>query len=128
MERVNLPGTGLPRPPIPYSHGVLSKNPEAILNTAGQIALREDGTVPEGIEAQLEQIFQNIKAVLADGGFTMDDVVHIRTFLTDASQVQANRAAFNKWLGSVHPASTLVIVKSLISPAFLAEVEVMAVR
>ena len=128
MERINLPGTGLSRPPVPYSHGVLSKHPEAILNTAGQVALRADGTVPEGIDAQLEQIYQNIEAILADGGFTMKDVVHVRTFLTEADQISANRAAFNKWLGSVNPASTAVIVKSLISPAFLVEVEVMAVR
>ena len=128
MERVNLPGTGLSRPLAPYSHGVLTKNPEAILNTAGQVALRADGTVPEGVDAQLEQIYENIDAILTDGGFTMKDVVHVRTFLTDADQIAANRVAFNKWLGSVNPASTAVIVKSLISPAFLVEVEVMAVR
>ncbi len=128
MERRNLSGAGLSTPPIQYSHGVLATAPQAILTTSGQVAIRADGSIPEGIEAQLELIFQNIESILVDGGFTMADVVQARTFLTDADQLRASRAAFTKWLGSAQPASTLVIVKSLISPAFLAEVEVMAVR
>jgi enamine deaminase RidA (YjgF/YER057c/UK114 family) len=40
--------------------------------------------------------------------------------------VPAYRAAFRKYLGVVNPTSTLVVVKELVAPQLLVEIEVVA--
>jgi 2-iminobutanoate/2-iminopropanoate deaminase len=75
-------------------------------------------------------VFTNIKTALASVGATMDNVVRLTTYLTDIQQdadvYREVRASFlpNK---SALPASTLVQVTRLADPAYLIEVEVMAV-
>ena len=128
MERVNLVPPALGKPLAPYSHGVLSRQPEAIIQTAGQVGIRPDGTAAAGIEAQLEQIYLNLEAILRDGGMSFADVTAVRTYLTDADHVPAHRAAFRQRFETINPVSTAVIVKSLVSPDLLVEVEIVAMR
>jgi enamine deaminase RidA (YjgF/YER057c/UK114 family) len=128
MTRTNLVPAAIGKPVAAYSHGVLSTTPERILFTAGQVGIAPDGKIAQGIDAQLEQIYENIQIILKDGGMGMADVVQVRIYLTDQSQVLPNRAALSKWLGSVNPAATTVIVKSLVSPDFLVEIEAVAAR
>jgi 2-iminobutanoate/2-iminopropanoate deaminase len=128
MTRTNLVPAKLGKAGVAYSHGVLNSDVQQIIHTSGLVGSRPDGSVAEGIEAQLDQTYENIKGVLEEGGMSLDDVVLVRIFLTDASQVLANRAARLKWLGHVNPAATTVIVKSLVSPDFLVEIEAVAAR
>ena len=52
----------------------------------------QSGKLPEGIEAQCAQMFQNIRAILEVGGATTDDVVKLTVWLQDRTQ----RPAVNK--------------------------------
>lgn len=38
--------------------------------------------VPGGVAEQTEQVFKNLKTVLADAGLSMDDIVKCNVFLT----------------------------------------------
>jgi len=42
----------------------------------------EDGTVPEGIEAQTETVVGNLRSVMEKAGFADADIVSARVFLT----------------------------------------------
>lgn len=65
----------------PYSHAVKINN---TLYLSGQIPInKETGTIPEGIQAQTRQVFENIKAVLDAADFILSDVVLCEVFLKD---------------------------------------------
>jgi len=95
---------------------------------AGQIPADAEGrTVARGdIAGQTRQVFENIRAVLAEGGATMADVIKINIFSTDIRF----RDTINKIRGEVfkppYPASTQVGVDALADPDFLVEIEAVA--
>ncbi|AGT07237.1 RidA family protein [Paracoccus aminophilus] len=113
-----------------YSHGVALDGPGRLVATSGQLALRADGTVPEGAYAQARQCFANCTAILAEAGFGPADAVRINAFVTDRSHFPDYMRARDEWLSEVEvlPASTLVIVVGFTRPEFLVEVEVTAFR
>ena len=101
------------------------------LYISGQIAYdRNDQIVGKGdMAAQTTQVFENMKALLEAAGMSFKDVVKITAYLTDL----ANRPAFHKvreryFTSKPLPASTLVLVKGLINPDLLVEVEAVAVK
>ena len=63
----------------PYSQAVkIDKS----LYISGQIAIDpKTGEIPEGIEAQTNQVFSNIKAILNAAGFSINDVVSCDVYL-----------------------------------------------
>ncbi len=71
-----------PAPIGPYSQAVLKGN---TLYTSGQIALNpETGSlVTENIEAETQQVMQNMKAVLEAAGMTFENVVKSTIFIMD---------------------------------------------
>ena len=97
---------------------------------SGQVARDVDGQlVGRGdIRAQTRKTLQNLQAVLAEGGATMDDVVKVTVFVTNLSEhfaaVHEIRAEF---FTSEYPASTLVEVSQLVDPEMLIEIEAIAV-
>ena len=86
---------------------------------------KSDGSVPEGFEAQCEQAWRNVIAVLAAAGLGVEHLVKINTFLTDRSQVVANRAIRRKMLAGNEPASTVMIAET-VDGKWLLEIEAIA--
>ena len=97
---------------------------------SGQVAREVDGQlVGRGdIRAQTRKTLQNLQAVLAEAGATMDDVVKVTVFVTNLSEhfaaIHEIRAEF---FASAYPASTLVEVSQLVDPEMLIEIEAIAV-
>ena len=109
----------------PYSQAVKSGN---LLFTSGQIAINPaTGNVDaQGIEAQTRQICENLKAVLAEAGCTLDNVIKTTCFLADMGDF----AVFNEIYGGYFtskPARSCVAVKEL-PKGVLCEVEAIAVK
>lgn len=119
------PGTVAP-PFAPYAHGVAAPAGARWLHLAGQVGVRPDGTMAEGVEAQSEQAFLNIFEILQHAGMSRYDLVKITVFLLDRQHLDAFRAARGRLLPPVEPASTLVIVAGLARPDFLVEIEAIA--
>ena len=117
------------RAPAGYSH-VVEVRGGRTLYIAGQLAVDKDGNlVGRGdFRAQVKQVFENLKAHLAEGGATFKDVVKLNYYLTDASDLQALRDTRNSYINTeAPPASTLVVVKQLVREEYLLEVEAIAV-
>jgi 2-iminobutanoate/2-iminopropanoate deaminase len=107
----------------PYSQAVVV---DRLIFTSGQIPL-DPATgcmVGESITEQTHRVCQNLEAVLAAAGATMQDVVKTTCFLSD----MADFAVFNEVYASYFtekPARSCVAVKTLPKGA-LVEVEVIA--
>ncbi|MGI6246950.1 MAG: RidA family protein [Pseudochelatococcus sp.] len=54
-----------------------------LLFVSGQVGSRPDGSAEPDLEAQIRLAFANLKAVLAAGGCTVDDIVDVTSFHTD---------------------------------------------
>jgi enamine deaminase RidA (YjgF/YER057c/UK114 family) len=75
--------------------------------------------------AQCWQCFANIAAALGKAGATLDDVVRVRYYLTDAALFPKLAPIFAEAFARARPAAT-VIVCGLIDPRMALEIEVMA--
>ena len=97
---------------------------------SGQVARGVDGQlVGRGdIRAQTRKTLENLQAVLAEGGATMDDVVKVTVFVTNLGEhFSAIHEVRSEFFRSDYPASTLVEVSRLVDPDMLIEIEAIAV-
>ncbi len=114
-------------PPTGYSHAVKKRGTPVYI--AGQVALDAQGhVVGEGdAAAQAEQAFQNLRTVVAACGGSLDDVVKINIYVTNAAFRPAVAAARQRHFAEgQYPASTYVVVSALAIPQLLVEVEAVA--
>ena len=110
-----------------YSHGIAAG---PLLVTSGQLALANDGTVPEGVTAQAALCFANIAAILAEDGLDFSNVLRFSAFVTKREDMAAYMAVRDHVCAdlAVKPASTLMIVSGFTRPEFLVEIEALALR
>jgi enamine deaminase RidA (YjgF/YER057c/UK114 family) len=127
MNKVYNPDA-IAAPVSTYSHAVEVPAGARTLHVAGQIGVKPDGSVAEGVEAQAEQAWRNVIAILADAGMGVEDLVRANTFVTRPEDVQVTRDVRNRFLGDRRPASTLLVVAALAAPAYLFELEVVAAK
>jgi reactive intermediate/imine deaminase len=97
---------------------------------SGQIALDNKGNLigKDNLAEQTEQVFTNIKNIVAESGGTLDDVVKIGIYMIDVTQIQAFREVRNKFFNPQKPpTSTLVQVSKLAREDLLIEIEATAI-
>lgn len=121
MNKQHNPATVAP-PIGAYSHGVEVPPGARWLHVAGEIGMAPDGSVPDGVEAQADQAWRNVVAVLESAGMGVEHLVHVNHWLVDEAHFPAYAKARAKYLGDARPASTLMIVKALARPEILVEV------
>ena len=85
-----------------------------------------EGGCPEGAGPQARRCFEIIRAALAEGGGTLDDIVRTRMFIVSADDGAAVGDVHAEFLGHVGPAATMVVVAGLLDPAWRVEIEVEA--
>ncbi len=119
----------VPAPAGQYSHVAwVELGGKTILQLSGQVAIdAERKVVGNDMTTQASFIMDNITAILAAHGATLADVVNIRTYLTDMSELpdygKVRVARFN----ATPPTITTVEVSRLWVPGALIEVEVLAI-
>ena len=110
----------------PYSQAVEVNN---MLFASGQIPV-DPATgefASDDIVGQTVQVFKNINAILAEAGYTIDNVVKTTVFLADMSYFGEMNAVYAEQFGESFPARSTVAVKALPKGA-LVEIEVIAVK
>lgn len=125
LTLINPPG--VPASPA-YHHGALASGVKDMLFISGQVGMKEDGSVVEGVGAQTEQAMKNMTAVLKAADMDINNVAKFTIFVTDAAHTPEVVQAATPYWRVPSPAVTLLVVKGLASPALLVEIEAIAVR
>ena len=108
----------------PYSQAVKIGN---LVYSAGQVAL-DPATmkiVEGGVEAQTEQVLQNLQAVLAAAGSSLGQVIKTTVFLADMNDYKTVNGIYAQYFTENPPARSAVQVAALPLGA-LVEIEVVA--
>ena len=107
----------------PYSHAVVAGN---LMFLSGQIAINpETGEMPAGVQAQTAQAIANIKAILAEKGAPLDNVVKTTVYLAEMSLFGEMNEIYAQHFSEPFPARSAIAVKELPKRAFV-EIEVIA--
>lgn len=110
----------------PYSQATVANG---FIYTAGQIALDPATTevVAGGVPEQTDRVMQNLAAVLASAGSSLQKVVKTTVFLVDMGDFAAMNEVYARHFGEHRPARSTVAVAGL-PRGVRVEIEVVAVK
>ena len=118
--------------PFGYSH-VAEVTGGKLVYIAGQVALDAAGNLvgEDDFAAQARQVFANLKSALAAAGASLQDVIKLNYYCADsvdlAVQLPIIREIRDAYVNTAAPpASTFVVVRKLVRPEWLIEVEAVA--
>ena len=117
-------------PDAPKAVGPYSQAIEAggTLYVSGQIPIDPaTGTMPEGVEAQAEQVLKNVGAILRQAGYGFEDVVKTTVLLEDIADFGTVNAVYAKYYTKDMPARACFQVSKLPMGAKV-EIETVAVK
>ena len=103
-------------PNAPAAIGTYSQAVRAgdTLYMSGQIGLDPASMqMVEGIDAQIVRVFENLKAVAAAAGTTLDAAVKFNIYLTDLANFAKVNETMAKYVSQPYPARAAVGVKEL---------------
>lgn len=107
----------------PYSQAIITGN---LLFTSGQIPVNpENGEIPQGVEAQAEQVFANLKNLIEEAGSALEKVIKTTVFIQNMDDFAVINEIYAKYFSSPYPARSCVEVAKL-PKGVLLEVEAIA--
>ncbi|MBL7863991.1 MAG: RidA family protein [Cyclobacteriaceae bacterium] len=111
---------------VGYSRAVQFGN---IIEVSGTVAVNEAGVVgPGDFYLQTKFIIQKIEGVLQQAGFSLQDVVRTRTFVTDITHWEEVGRAHGEFFAKIKPSTSMIEVSGFIEPEYLVEMEVTAMK
>lgn len=118
--------------PRGFNHGVLTSGGQ-ILWLAGQDASDAQGRIvgAENLVAQMEQTLRNLRAVVAEAGGAMTDIVKLTIFVRSRENYLSQRrelgVVWQRYFGDYYPALALFEVSGFLQRDALIEIEGVAV-
>ena len=102
----------------------VAQGPGKIVHLKGQVSLDEKGNiVGEGnIEAQVEQVLENIEKVLSIFGGRMGDIYTLTHHVTDIEKFMSTGHIRTRYFEPPYPVTTTVEVSRLYNPALMVEI------
>jgi 2-iminobutanoate/2-iminopropanoate deaminase len=100
-----------------------------LLFVGGQVARDRSGNVvaPGDLAGQFRQAMDNVILVLEEAGFRLRDVVKMNIYISDMTDLSKLLEVRLTYFEDVAPPSVLLGVSRLANPAFLVEVDAIAV-
>ncbi len=114
----------------PRADHILSQAIESngFIFVAGQIHQKPDGSIVAGsVSEKLEQIMNNISAILVSTDASLKDIVKVTIYVTDMSQMPELNEKYPSYFEKPYPAREAVCVKELPLGATI-EISVVAAR
>jgi len=96
--------------------------------TSGTPGLGLDGTLPADITGQAELAWTHLICMLERADMAVGDLVKVTHYLVHAADIPAYVKVRARFLGTVRPASMLLVVPELVRPEFLLEIEACAAK
>ncbi len=122
MPKVQVQTKNAPTPVGPYSQG-LKVGDLVFVAGQGSIDPTTQKVIGETIEEQTTQTLENIKAILAQAGATMGDVVKATVHLSDLALFGRFNAVYSSYFPDPKPVRTTVGSQL---PGILVEIDVIA--
>ena len=95
----------------PYSQAIITGG---LLYTSGQIPVNpETGIIPDGVEAQAEQVFKNLKNLIASAGASIENTVKTTVFIKNMSDFAKINEIYATYFTEPFPARSCVEVARL---------------
>lgn len=124
--RENINSDNAPAPIGPYSHAV--KCSGDLLFVSGQIALDLQGNiVGDNVETQTEQSLKNLRSILNDAGYDIENVVKTTVLLKDMNDFNAMNYIYSEFFDTTKPARAAFEVGRLPKDV-LVEIEAVACK
>ncbi|HJQ42255.1 MAG TPA: RidA family protein [Jatrophihabitantaceae bacterium] len=126
MALERIPSDSRYAPIIGFSRAVRAGD---LVFLAGISAIDADGVAVGGDDPYLQarECLAKMTAALEAAGADVHDVVHTRMFLVDAAHWQDVGRAHGEVFADARPAATMVVVKELLDPRMLVEIEAIAI-
>lgn len=122
MKRI-ITSNKAPKAIGPYSQAVILNN---VLYTSGQIGLDpQTGNLKDGIEEQVKQVMENLKALLKEADMDFSNVVKTTIFLKSMDDFTTVNQIYASYFNENPPARSCVEVSALPKGA-LVEIELIA--
>lgn len=115
-------------PASQYAQAMLIPAGGERLIISGQIGVRADGSIVDGLKPQMEQAWTNIIAILNEAGFQKTDLVRVFVYVTVPGQVGVYRGVRDRMLDGHLCPHTYLEIAGLASPELLCEIEAEAVK
>jgi len=124
MNREAIQTDEAPKAIGPYAQAIKANG---FIYTAGQIPIdpKTGNLVEGGINEQTRQVLENLKAVLAAAGSSLDQVVKATVFLKNMADFPAMNEVYGEYFGNAKPARSTVAVAELPRGA-LVEIDLVA--
>jgi 2-iminobutanoate/2-iminopropanoate deaminase len=105
-----------PKAPLPAGHYSQAVVANGLVFVAGVLPIvpfvpdmsGQERRMPEGLEAQARQVFDNLRHVLEAAGTGLDGLVNVQVFIPDVALWPSLDAVYREILGSHKPARTVV--------------------
>ena len=111
MKKISINSKNAPEAIGPYSQAIRKGN---IVFLSGQIPLDpKTMELVEGIEAQINQVFENLNQVIKAAGASFDDVAKLNIYLTDLSHFTLVNEIMKTYFTEPFPARAAIGVASL---------------
>lgn len=110
-----------------YSDGAVAGPNARWLHISGTPGLDPStGTMPDGIAAQTDLVWQNVFAILRSAGMGPENLVKVNSYITHKDDIPEYLKVRGKYLGDFRPAGLLLVVDGLFKPEYLIEVDAVA--
>lgn len=116
----------VPTPPSRHAQAVESRSGLRWLHISGQLGLDAGGKLAASDLGQHEQVWENIRNLLAAADMALSDLVKVAAYVTDRNQIAHYRTVRDRVLNGVEVASTAVVVAALGRPEWVVEIEAVA--
>jgi 2-iminobutanoate/2-iminopropanoate deaminase len=124
LERHVVSTSAAPAAIGPYSQAIFAQGKFFFIS--GQIGMKPDGTMANGIEGQTRQVIMNLRAILFAGGLDAGDLVKTTIYLTNMNDFAEVNDIYSEMVGSEPPARATVEVSALPKGA-LVEIDAIAI-
>ena len=125
MERQNVPGHAPLEPVVGYSRAVRVGEHVWVSGTA---PIPADGSDPPGDAYEQARLCLDIvRGALERAGASIEDVVRTRIFVVDAAVFDDVGRAHGELFADIRPATSGLVVKALLDPRWLVEIEADAI-
>jgi 2-iminobutanoate/2-iminopropanoate deaminase len=115
--------------PYLFSQVVKVDMAKSLVFISGQVALAPDGSLVgvDDVDAQLRQVFANLRAAVEGAGGTLDNIASLTVYVKDIAHHKNYLKVLGEEFAGWRPVETLIQVAALGLPDLLVEIQAVAV-